>query len=266
MSEHGVSAGAEYILRQVRESGVKLIGLWFSDVAGRLKSVSIADQQLESVLTDGIAFDGGTMVGRVRHEETDLLLRPDLETFAIVPWRRDGKVARMFCELETTSGEPCPHDPRVVLRRVLDRAAAQDLTFHVSAEVENYYFDAAKPLGEALLDTGTYFDAMPSDRLSSLRMDTVLALEQLGIGVHSTHHEVGPSQYEVVLQYSDPLNLADGILTYRHGPNSWRSRRALWRPSCPNPWNTRTAMDFTSLCRCSRTVTMCFVTLPTTMG
>ncbi len=229
------TARAKYILKQVQESGVKLIGLWFSDVAGRLKSVSIADQQLEAALSDGIAFDGGTMVGRVRHEETDLLLRPDSETFAVVPWRRDGMVARMFCELETADGGPCPHDPRTILKQTLSRAASAGLGFYMSAEVENYYFRADKHPAEAVLDAGTYFDAMPTDRLSSLRMDTVLALEQLGIGVHSTHHEVGPGQYEVVLQYTDPLSLADGILTYRHGAKQLAEQQAIVASFMPKP-------------------------------
>jgi len=234
-AEQARRARAEYVLRQVQESGVKLIGLWFSDVAGRLKSVSIADQQLETALLDGIAFDGGTIVGRIRHEETDLLLRPDPATFAIVPWRANDNVARVFCELETASGGPCVHDPRTVLRRVLREAADEGLTFYVSAEVENYYFRADKRPEEGLLDSGTYFDAMPSDRLSTLRMDTVMALEQLGIGVHSSHHEVGPSQYEVVLQYTDPLSLADGILTYRHGAKQLAEQQGMVASFMPKP-------------------------------
>jgi glutamine synthetase len=207
--------GSDYVMRRVREGGVKFIGLWFSDVAGRLKSVSITDQQVETALTDGIAFDGGTMMGLARHEETDLLLLPDPETFAILPWRSgDATVARMFCALVGANRQPCDHDPRNVLKAALARAQALGYTHYVACEVENYYF-RGNGLPLAVTDRGTYFDVTPGHDVIGVRRDTVIALEQLGIAVESTHHEVGPGQYEIKLSYSDALSMADGLMTYR---------------------------------------------------
>lgn len=225
---------AEYVLRQVRDSGVKFIGLWFADLAGRLKSVSITAEQLESALADGIPVDGGTLFGAVRRRETDLLLVADPSTFAILPWRADSHVARMFCDLVAADGAWWPHDPRGVLKRMLGRAAEEGYSFYVGCEVENYYFaDGPQPL--VLPDAGGYFDATPSDAIIDMRRETVLAMEQLGVAVESTHHEVGPGQFEVKLQYTDPLSMADGLMTYRQAARQLAMRRGLIASFMPKP-------------------------------
>lgn len=208
--------GAEYITRQAREAGCKLIALWFTDVAGRLKSVAVTAEQLESAVTDGVIFDGGTIVGRARHEETDVLLMPDPETFAVLPWRSrdDSPVARMFCDLVRTDGGPFDHDSRGVLKRTLGDARELGYTVYVGAEVEYYYFKDER-LPPTPVDSATYFDSTPSNDTIQLRRDTIFALEQLGVAVDATHHEVGPGQYEIRLQYADALAMADAVMTTR---------------------------------------------------
>ena len=228
-------ATTAYVLRQVRESGVRFVGLWFTDVVGRLKSVAIPGEQMESALSDGVAFYGGTMVSLVRNVETDLLLRPDPTTFTVLPVQEDGvKVGRMFCDLVATDGTACDHDPRSVLQRALARASAEGYTFYVGCEVEHYYFDAnsKKPV---TLDQGGYFDVTPSDRVTALRRHTVSTLEQLGIAVESTHHEVGPSQYEVKLKYTDALTMADSLMSYRMVTRQEAERAGLLASFMPKP-------------------------------
>lgn len=228
-------ASTDYVLRQVRESGVKFVGLWFTDVVGRLKSVAIPGEQMESALTDGVAFDGGTMVSVVRNVETDLLLRPDPETFTVLPNRADDiRIGRMFCDLVTTEGEPCDHDPRSVLKQALGRAAQEGYTFYVGCEVEHYYFKN-NPHHPETLDDGGYFDVTASDSLASLRRRTVNMLEQLGIAVESTHHEVGPSQYEVKLKYTDALTMADSLMSYRLVTRQEAERGGLMASFMPKP-------------------------------
>ena len=211
-----LSKGHEYVARQVREAGVRLISLWFADVAGRLKSVAIPDEQLESALTDGIVFDGSTIAGRARREETDVLLIPDPDTFAILPWRAndESRVGRMFCDLVRGDGSPFDHDSRGVLKRALERARAAGYTVYIGAELEYYYF-AVNTLPLEPIDSASYFDATPAHRAMQLRRDTVFGLEQIGVAVESTHHEVGPGQYELKLQYTDALAMADAVVTSR---------------------------------------------------
>lgn len=228
-------ASARYVLDVVNETGVRFIGLWFSDVSGRLKSVSITDQQLESVLDSGSAFDGATMLGATRHEESDIVLHPDPSTFAILPWRSGSEVARMYCDLRSADGSPCDFDPRSTLKQVLERAAEHGLSFYVGCEVECYYFRPGLEPAKSLLDHDSYFDATPSDVCSDLRRETVGALEQLGIAVESTHHEVGPGQYEVKLQYSDPLAMADALMTYRQTARQLAMRSGLTCTFMPKP-------------------------------
>lgn len=206
--------GRDYVLHQVRETGVKLIRLWFADVAGRLKEVAITGEQLEVVLEEGLGIDGGVMGGPTR-DESELILAPDASTFAILPAdRRDGEVARMFCDVLTPDGEPAPDDTRAVLKRALDRGAREGLTFYVGCEIEHFYFRSpGRP--PVPMDAGRRYDPGVPNELVRLKRDTMLALEQLGVAVDSFHHEDAPGQYKVGLQYNDALSMADGILTYR---------------------------------------------------
>lgn len=212
------NVGEAYVLRQVRETGVKFIGLWFTDVVGQLKSVAITDEQLEQALDEGIAFDGASLAGFTRSEETDIVLLPDPNTFAVLPWRGPGhelggpRVARMFCDLSNSDGTTCDADARTVLKRTLGRAKSLGYTFYVGCELEWYYFKS-RELPPETVDQVGYFDVTPTSECLILLRETMMALEQLGIAVESSHHEVGPGQYELRLQYSDALSMADAIIT-----------------------------------------------------
>ncbi len=203
-----------FVLQQCRQHDVKFIRLWFSDILGSLKSFAITFEELEGALEDGVGFDGGAIEGFNRSGETDMTALPDAGTFQILPWRpRERRVARMFCDIHLPDGTPFDADPRRVLKRNLERAAALGFTFYVGPEVEFFYFKDAD--GTAPLDQGGYFDLTPLDAGSDLRRETVLTLEEMGIGVESSHHEAAPSQHEVDLRYTDALTMADSTMTCR---------------------------------------------------
>jgi glutamine synthetase len=204
----------EYVLQQCRQQDVKFIRLWFTDILGSLKSSAITFEELEGALEEGVGFDGGAIEGFARAGESDMTAVPDPATFQLLPWRpRERRVARMFCDVHLPDGSPFPGDPRYVLKRNLERAAALGFTFYVGPEVEFFYFKDAE--GTTPLDQGGYFDLTPLDAGSDLRRETVLTLEEMGIGVESSHHEGAPSQHEVDLRYTDALTMADNVLTCR---------------------------------------------------
>jgi glutamine synthetase len=204
----------EFVLQQCRQQDVKFIRLWFTDILGSLKSFAITFEQLEEALEEGVSFDGGAIEGFARAGESDMTAMPDPSTLQLLPWRpRERRVARMFCDVHLPDGSPFPGDPRQVLKRNLERAAALGFTFYVGPEIEYFYFKDSE--GTTPLDQGGYFDLTPLDGASDLRRETVLTLEEMGIGVESSHHEVAPSQHEVDLRYTDALTMADSVLTCR---------------------------------------------------
>lgn len=206
----------EYILNAAKEHDVKFIRLWFTDVLGFLKSFAITVEELETSLVEGQGFDGSSIQGFARIDESDMVAMPDPSTFAILPWRprEGGAVARMFCDILQPDGTPYVGDPRYVLKRALARAADMGFTYYVGPELEFFYFrdSGLKP---QTLDRGGYFDLTPLDIASDLRRETVLTLEEMGIGVEYSHHEVAPSQHEIDLRYTDALTMADSAMTYR---------------------------------------------------
>lgn len=204
----------DFVLQQCRQQDVKFIRLWFTDILGSLKSFAITFEELEEALQEGVGFDGGAIEGFARTGETDMTALPDPGTFQVLPWRpRERRVARMFCDIHLPDGTPFDADPRYVLKRNLARAAALGFTFYVGPEIEFFYF--REPDGTTTLDQGGYFDLTPLDAGSDLRRETVLTLEEMGIGVESSHHEVAPSQHEVDLRYTDALTMADSTMTCR---------------------------------------------------
>jgi glutamine synthetase len=208
-----LSNEAEFVLRTVEERGVRFIRLWFTDVLGFLKSFAITPAELETAFTEGMGFDGSSIEGFARIQESDMVARPDPSTFQIIPWTSEHQVARMFCDIHNPDGTPFEGDPRYVLKQQLRRAADRGFSFYVGPELEYFYFRDAE--GTEFLDRGTYFDLTPLDVATPWRKRTVEYLEAMGIPVEYVHHEVAPSQHEIDLRYSDALTMADNVMTYR---------------------------------------------------
>ncbi|MDD5347663.1 MAG: glutamine synthetase family protein, partial [Candidatus Omnitrophica bacterium] len=203
------------ITRIVKQKNIKFIRLMFTDVLGFLKGFAITPDELEGALDEGMGFDGSSIEGFARIEESDMIARPDPSTFAIIPWRSDPDhtVARMFCDVYEPSGKPFEADPRYVLKRNLERAKKLGYTYNVGPELEYFYFkDAASPVP---LDQGGYFDQVPLDVAQDLRRDTILTMQAMGIKVEYSHHEVAPSQHEIDLRFTDALTMGDIAVTHR---------------------------------------------------
>jgi glutamine synthetase len=198
-----------------KEHDVKFIRLWFTDILGMLKSFAITVEELDGALEEGMGFDGSSIQGFARIDESDMVALPDPDTFQLLPWRpkEHHAVARMFCDILKPGGEPFKGDPRYVLKGNLKRAADMGYTFYVGPELEYFYFRDSK--GTEPLDEGGYFDMTPLDTATDLRRETVLTLEEMGIGVEYSHHEVAASQHEIDMRYTDALTMADNVMTYR---------------------------------------------------
>tara|TARA_B100001123_G_scaffold72652_4_gene81581 strand:+ start:48 stop:1406 length:1359 start_codon:yes stop_codon:yes gene_type:complete len=208
------SEAVDYVLHKAAENDVKFIRLWFTDILGSLKGVAVTVEELESALTRGMGFDGSSIEGFARSSESDMYALPDPTTFSVLPWRpRTNAVARMFCDILTPSGDPFDSDPRSVLKRNVKRAADLGYTYYLGPEIEYFYFKNSNDTEP--LDEGGYFDQTPQDLATDLRRETVLMLEDLGIPVESSHHEVAASQHEIDLRHTDALTMADTVMTYR---------------------------------------------------
>jgi len=207
--------GKDYVLKMVKEHDVKFIRLWFTDILGMLKSFAITVGELEGALENGMGFDGSSIEGFARIDESDMVALPDPDTFQLLPWRprEHSSVARMFCDVLKPGGEHFEGDPRYVLKKNLKRAADMGYTFYVGPELEYFYFKDTN--GTEALDQGGYFDMTPLDLATDLRRDTVLTLEEMGIVVEYSHHEVAASQHEIDMRYTDALTMADNVMTYR---------------------------------------------------
>ena len=224
----------EYVLGMVREHDVKFIRLWFTDILGALKGFAITAQELEEALEQGVGFDGSSIEGFARIDESDMVAMPDPTTFRILPWRpRQNAVARMFCDILTPQWQPFEGDPRHVLKRTLERAASKGYTYYVGPELEYFYFRNSE--GTDVLDEGGYFDQTPLDLATELRRETVLTLEEMGIAVEFSHHEAATSQHEIDLRYSDALTMADNVMTQRLVIKEVAMRNGLYATFMPKP-------------------------------
>jgi glutamine synthetase len=209
---------AQYVLRTVEERGVRFVQLWFTDVLGRHKAFHVTPAELEDALDQGMTFDGSAIDGFSRTKESDVLARPDLTTFQLLPWyEEDAGVARVFCDIYNIDGSAFEGCPRQQLRRVLAGAREQGYTFFVAPEIEYFYFeDLDTTRVPRPIDEGSYFDLLPDDTASQLRRRTVLTLEEMGIGVEHAQHEDAPGQHEIDLRYTDALTMADTVMSVRH--------------------------------------------------
>ncbi|MEW6187079.1 MAG: glutamine synthetase family protein [Thermodesulfobacteriota bacterium] len=204
----------EDVLRMVKDKNISFIQFWFTDILGILKSFAVTPSELEEGMTEGMGFDGSSIEGFARIEESDMIAKPDPVTFQMIPWRAgDQPVARMFCDILQPDGTPYPGDPRYAFKRLLGRAKEKGFTFFIGPELEYFYFQDNNDT--KFLDLGGYFDSRPQDLGGDLRRETIFALQSMGIKVEYSHHEVAPSQHEIDLRYAEGLSMADMTMTYR---------------------------------------------------
>lgn len=237
---------AEEILHRVEEDGVEFIRFWFTDILGQLKSFAVGKDQLPDALAEGMGFDGSSITGFNRIEESDMIAMPDPDTYTVLPWRNTpgpqptkGGVARLFCNILVPGGEPYAGDPRYVMHRALSRM--RDMGFdeyNIGPELEFFYF-ASDQLDEnglpTPLDRGGYFDLTTLDAASDLRRDTINALRAVGIAVEYSHHEVGPSQHEIDMRYQNGLKMADDAMTYRIVVKEIANTHGVYATFMPKP-------------------------------
>ncbi len=206
------------IIQMIEENDVRFIRMQFTDILGTMKNVAITASQIEKALDNKVMFDGSSIEGFVRIEESDMCLRPDLDTFVILPWHtQNGRVARFICDVYTPDGQPFEGDPRYILRKTIKEAANLGYTFNVGPEAEFFLFNTDE-FGHPTTvthDTAGYFDLGPSDMGEAARRDICLNLEDMGFEIEASHHEVAIAQHEIDFKYSEALSAADNILTFK---------------------------------------------------
>ncbi len=205
---------ADDVLKAIKDYDVSFIQYWFVDILGTLKSFQITPKEVETSFEEGMGFDGSSILGFCRIDESDMVAMPDPTTFQICSWRpTDKPVARMFCDITTPDGTPFEADSRFVLKKVLAKAAKKGYTSYVGPELEFFLF--ADDQDTEILDQGGYFDAPPLDLGNNIRREIIFSLEAMGMTVEYSHHEVAPSQHEIDLRFSEAMKMADTAMTYR---------------------------------------------------
>ena len=226
------------IIRMVEDEDVEFIRLQFTDMFGTLKNVAITSSQLEKALNNECMFDGSSIEGFVRIEESDMYLYPDLDTFCIFPWRpQQGKVARIICDIYTADRQPFSGDPRYVLKRAVADAAQMGYQFDVGPECEFFLFDQnneGQPTTESNERAG-YFDLGPVDLGENARRDMVLTLEDMGFEIEASHHEMSPAQHEIDFRYDEALKTADNIMTFKLAVKTIAKRHGMFASFMPKP-------------------------------
>ncbi|HEY9159643.1 MAG TPA: glutamine synthetase family protein [Desulfomonilia bacterium] len=224
----------EDIFAAVTEYDVSFVQFWFTDVLGRLKCFNITPSELDEGIDEGMGFDGSSIEGFARIYESDMIAKPVLSTFQLVPWRPgDRPVARMFCDILNPDGTPYDGCPRYALKRVLKKVSDMGYTAYLGPELEFFYFrDETAP---AILDRGGYFDGLPIDKGPNIRRDTIFSLQKMGIQVEYSHHEVAPSQHEIDLKYNEALAMADAVMTYRTTVKEIARQHGIYATFMPKP-------------------------------
>ena len=228
----------EDICRMIEEEDVEFIRLQFTDMFGTLKNVAVTTSQLDRVLNNEIMFDGASIAGFAKVEQSDLFLHPDIDTFTIFPWRpQQGKVARFLCDIYYSDGTPFKGDPRYMLKRVLADAKEMGYRFDVGPECEFFLFhtdDEGNPTTITHEKAG-YFDVGPLDLGENARRDMILTLEEMGFIVEASHHEDAPAQHEIDFHYDEALNMADAIMTFKMAVKTIAKRHGLYASFMPKP-------------------------------
>ena len=220
MTNGNLTAAETDVLDEIEEKDIDFLRLQFTDILGTVKNVSVPARQAEKAFTEGIYFDGSSIEGFVRIQESDMRLKPDPDTFAVLPWqnREDGASARMICDvINTSTGEPFEGDPRRVLKNALERADEMGYTVNAAPEPEFFLFEEDEE-GRATTETGDYggyFDLAPKDLASDVRRDIIYGLESMGFEIEASHHEVARGQHEINFEYDDALTTADNVGTFR---------------------------------------------------
>ncbi|MCL7475398.1 MAG: type I glutamate--ammonia ligase [ANME-2 cluster archaeon] len=227
----------EDILKKIKEKDVRFVRLQFVDIQGIVKNVAIPVSQIEKAMGHGISFDGSSVEGFVRIEESDMVLKPDLNTFQLLPWRNNGgSIARMICDVYQPGGEPFQGDPRYVLRRVIEDAASLGFKMNTGPELEFFLFE--KHDGRATTiphDNAGYFDFGPVDLAENIRREIVIALEGMGFEIEASHHEVASGQHEIDFKYGDALITADNVLTFKYVTRTIANNMGLHATFMPKP-------------------------------
>lgn len=226
----------EDILRIAKENDVKFIRLQFTDIFGQMKNVAITDKQLAKVLDEGAMFDGSSIEGFVRINESDMYLKPDYDTFTLLPWK-DG-VARLICDVYCADKvTPFAGDPRYIFRKAIKEAADMGYTFNVGPECEFFLFELDEK-GEATTktaDVAGYFDMGPADQGEQCRRDVCLALQEMGYEIEASHHEVAEGQHEIDFRFAEALDAADKVVTFKHVVKTYARRHGLHATFMPKP-------------------------------
>jgi glutamine synthetase len=224
------------IMQTVERENIRTIQLWFVDILGILKCVSITAGDLEEALRHGKGFDGSSVAGFAEAEESDIIAQPDLNTFKILPWTirdENGPIARIICDILMPDRTPYVGDTRGVLRRAIGRAKKSGFIYYVGAEIEYFYFKSDK--AAEVIDEGSYFELIPNDLADTLRNKTVRMLEEMGIKMEATHHEVAPSQHEIDPKYADALTAADNVVTCRYVIKEVAQQHGVYATFMPKP-------------------------------
>jgi glutamine synthetase len=229
-----MSPTKEDILQLIDDQDIKFIYLWFTDILGMPKSFAIPSHEVGNAIDSGMGFDGSSIEGFTRIQESDMIAMPDPSSFRILPWKSNGfLIGRMFCDVLKPEGSPYEGDPRYILKRNLQIAADKGFTMYVGPELEFFYFPS--PTDPTPLDRGGYFDLLPLDFGTDLRKETIKNLEDVGIEVEYSHHEVGMSQHEIDLRYKEALAMADSVMTYKLVVKRVAHERGIHASFMPKP-------------------------------
>ncbi|CQR51418.1 MULTISPECIES: type I glutamate--ammonia ligase [Haloferax] len=240
LTDGGLSDEAQSVIDEIEEKNVDFLRLQFTDILGTVKNVSIPASQAEKAFTEGIYFDGSSIDGFVRIQESDMRLEPDPSTFAVLPWRKkeNSAAGRLICDVfNTSTGEPFSGDPRGVLKRAIDRAEELGYDVNVAPEPEFFLFEEDEN-GRATTvtnDAGGYFDLAPKDLASDVRRDIIYGLESMGFDIEASHHEVAEGQHEINFTYDDALSTADNVATFRSVVRAIASEHDLHATFMPKP-------------------------------
>ena len=239
-TDGGLTEKEQAVIDEIEEKGIDFLRLQFTDILGVVKNVSVPARQAEKAFTDGIYFDGSSIEGFVRIQESDMRLKPDPDTFAILPWRQkeESSSARLICDIiNTSTGEPFEGDPRHVLKEVIGKAEDMGYSANFAPEPEFFLFkqDEDGYATTEFADQGGYFDLAPKDLASDVRRDIIFALEDMGFEIEASHHEVAEGQYEINFEYDDVLTTADNVATFRTVVRAVAAQHDLHATFMPKP-------------------------------